>query len=188
MTKYYQKRFQQLLLATVPLFYFAPLQPLPVTALPSHPTANYQIAQDTEQKGIPYHRVGIGGITLGMTEAEVRTILGQPIKQEKDFYLPIAGDYSRTLRYGGLNIDLLEDSRDGKFYVYQLEATTSEYATIDGVRVGDTVEKVIAAYGNIGGDDDTGFSYKVDSESPVFFNISIENGIVTNIFCGDFLG
>jgi hypothetical protein len=188
MTKYYQKRFKQLLLATVPLFYFAPLQPSPAIALPSYPTANYQIAQDTEAQGIPYHRVGIGGITLGMTEAEVRTILGQPIKQEKDVYLPIAGDYSRTLRYAGLSIDLLEDSRDGKFYVYQLEATTPEYATIDGIRVGDPVEKVMATYGDIAGDNDTGFSYNVDSESPTFFNISIQDGIVTNIFCGDFLG
>ena len=187
MTKYYQKRFKQLLLATVPLFYFAPLPPSPAIALPNHPPANYQIARDAEEKGIPYHRVGIGGITLGMTEAEVRTILGQPIKQEKDVYIPIAGDYSRTLRYAGLNIDLLEDPRDGKFYVYQLEATTPEYATIDGVRVGDPVEKVMAIYGNLDGDD-TGFSYKVDSESPVFFNISIKNGVVTNIFCGDFLG
>lgn len=190
MTKSYQKQFQQLFLATVPLFYFAPLQPLPVTALSSHPTTNHQIAQNSAQQGIPYHRVGVGGITLSMEEAEVRRILGKPIKQEKDRYLQIAGDYSRTLRYPGLNIDLLEDSRKGGFYVYQIESTSSEYATVDGIKVGDSLEKVIATYGNTEESHDNNLNYqvKVDSESPVFFSISIENGIVTKIFCGDFLG
>ncbi|MEI6427835.1 MAG: hypothetical protein WCO45_05505 [Pseudanabaena sp. ELA607] len=166
----------------------------PVSAIPNHSANNPEVAQHHPAQGIAYHRVGIGGITLSMSERDVKRILGQPIQQEKDVYLPIAGDYTRTLRYAGLKVDLLArpGSRD-QFYVYQIEATSSQYATTDGIRVGDGIDKVMLTYGKIDRDrvaseSEEVLSYKVEYPSPVFFNIVLQNGIVTRIFCGDFLG
>ncbi|MBW4616135.1 MAG: hypothetical protein KME21_23245 [Desmonostoc vinosum HA7617-LM4] len=159
-------------------------QPLNVQAL----ATNYQISQNTTQsKTIPANRLVIGGINLSMSEQQVRKILGKPLSI-KNGYEEIAGK-TRTLQYRGLTVKLLEDVKPtNKFFVYEIEANSSKYITIDGVKVGDSVAKVIKIYGNPQSTDTNIFNYEVDSTSPIYFNFTIDNGKVKKILFGDFLG
>ena len=141
-------------------------------------------------RGIAYNRLQIGGVNLSMSEAQVRKVLGQP-REIKNGYMAVAGK-TRTLRYPGLTINLLEDGKPtNNFFVYEIEADISRYATKDGVKVGDRISKVMSIYGRTElseTDSATTLSYPVNSTSPTYFNFTIQNGKVKRITCGDFLG
>lgn len=136
-----------------------------------------------------YDNVGLAGIKLSMSEKQVTRLLGQPLQIKKG-YEAIAGQ-TRTLVYPGLTVGLLEDvNATGRYSVYKLDATSSRYATLQGVKVGDPVSKVFAIYGQPEGGNQASdsISYPVQSESPVYFNFKLKNGRVEKISCGDFLG
>ncbi|MCF2145855.1 hypothetical protein IQ276_005140 [Desmonostoc muscorum LEGE 12446] len=146
-------------------------------------TANYQIFQNKSTK-ITIERLGIGGVKLSMSEAQVRKILGKPVKVENAF-VPAIGKV-RTLKYPGITVDLAEDAQPGKFTVYQIKTTSSKYSTIDKVKVGDTQTKVIRTYGKTEITQDgkvTNLNYIVEEPSPGGLNFTIQKGKVTEIFC-----
>ncbi|MEA5572828.1 hypothetical protein [Calothrix sp. UHCC 0171] len=150
----------------------------------------YQISQSVKQSpGITYKRIGVGGIKLSMSEAQVRKILGKPVKVENGF-LGVIGKV-RTLKYRGITVDLGEDAKPGSFSVYQIKVTSSKYATIDGIKVGDRQSQVLKTYGKIAASQDgnkTTLNYGVDKPSPAGLIFTMKNGKVTEIFCFDFLG
>ena len=141
-------------------------------------------------RGIAYNRLQIGGVNLSMSEVQVRKVLGQP-REIKNGYMGIAGK-TRTLRYPGLTINLLErDKSTNNFFVYEIEADSSRYATKDGVKIGDRISKVTNIYGRTElseTDSATTLNYTVNSTSPAYFVFTIQNGKVKKITCGDFLG
>lgn len=143
-----------------------------------------------QSRGIAYNRLQIGGVKLSMSEAQVRKVLGQP-REIKNGYMGVAGK-TRTLRYAGLTIKLLEGGESSNnFFVYEIEANSSRYATKDGAKVGDRVSKVMRIYGRTElseTDSATTLSYSVNSSSPAYFNFTIQNGKVKKITFGDFLG
>ncbi|MDZ8184532.1 MAG: hypothetical protein RMX96_06750 [Nostoc sp. ChiSLP02] len=146
-------------------------------------TANYQISQNQSIK-ITIERLGIGGIKLSMPEAQVRKILGKPVKVENNF-MPAIGKV-RTLKYAGITVDLAEDAQPGRFSVYQIKATSPKYSTIDKVKVGDPQSKVIKAYGKTQVTQEgklTYLNYIVEEPSPGGLNFTFEKGKVTEIFC-----
>ncbi|OKH33172.1 hypothetical protein NIES2119_24075 [[Phormidium ambiguum] IAM M-71] len=157
------------------------------------PVAAQQTTTATSQsmtRGIAYNRLQIGGVNLSMSEVQVRKVLGQP-REIKNGYMAIAGK-TRTLRYPGLTINLLErDESTNNFFVYEIEADSSRYATKDGVKVSDRVSKVTSIYGRTELSETnsaTTLSYPVNSTSPAYFNFTIQNGKVLKITFGDFLG
>lgn len=185
-----QNQFKQVLFSAGACFSLISLffQPLAVQALPTNTINNYQIAQNNQQlQTISYDRLVIGGVSLSMSEVEVRKVLGKPLKT-KNGYEAIAGK-TRTLEYSGLTVKLLEDVKPtGKFFVYEINASSSKYATVDGIKVGDSVLKVKKIYGQPQSSRSNTLSYEVDYSSPTYFNFTIRNGKVTQIICGDFLG
>lgn len=163
-------------------------QPVMVQASPHSPIAQSQLTRRPPTR-LVYNNVGLAGIKLSMSESQVKRLLGQPLQIKKG-YEAIAGQ-TRTLVYPGLTVGLLEDvNATGRYSVYQLDATSARYATLQGVKVGDSVSKVFAIYGQPerGNQASDSISYPVQSESPVYFNFKLRNGRVEKISCGDFLG
>lgn len=186
---HYQNQFKQLLFSAGTILSLASLfaQPLAVQALPTSATINYQISQNTKQsRKVPLKLLVIGGVGLGTTETQVRKVLGKPLSA-KNGYEAVAGKI-RTLQYSGLTVKLLEDVKPtGKYFVYEIEATSSKYATVDGIKVGDSTAKVRRIYGNPESGNTTRLSYTVDDSSPRYFYFTLEKGKVKKIVCGDFL-
>ncbi|MDZ8050750.1 MAG: hypothetical protein RMX68_020840 [Aulosira sp. ZfuVER01] len=111
-------------------------------------TTNYQISQHIKQaRKITIDELGLGGIKLSMTEAQVKKILGKPIKVENGF-IPAIGKV-RTLKYADITVDLDEGAKLGNFTVYQIKTNDSKYSTINGIKVGDRQSKVFSTYGKV---------------------------------------
>lgn len=151
--------------------------------------ANYQISQNTTQSTrIRYERIGVGGVTLSMSETQVRRVLGKPVKVTNGF-LGIIGK-TRTLTYRGITVYLGEGSQPGKFDVYEIKANGSRFATPDGVKIGDSQDKLIRTYGNIQPSKNgnvTQFNYSIEKPSPTSFIFTVKNGRIIEINCLDIL-
>ncbi|MBF2084758.1 hypothetical protein [Thermoleptolyngbya sp. C42_A2020_037] len=91
---------------------------------------------------LSFEQATIGGISLSMNEAAVRQRLGEPMRVLRD-ETGCCGTLT-ILDYPTFSLGLTEDG------VYSYEITSSEMATADGVRVGDTRQKLIATYGQAG--------------------------------------
>ncbi|YAG12945.1 DUF4309 domain-containing protein [Nostoc sp. DSM 114161] len=160
----------------IPLTIYTPIQIIASTA-------NYQISQNQSTQ-ITIERLGIGGVKLSMTEAQVRKVLGKPVKVKNDF-MPAIGKV-HTLQYSSITVDLAEDAQPGKFTVYQIKTTSSKYSTIDKVKVSDPQSKVIKTYGKTQITQEgklTYLNYIVEEPSPGGLNFTFEKGKVTEIFC-----
>lgn len=157
-------------------------------AIATTPTT-YQISQNTAKSAkITYDRIGVGGIKLSMSEAQVRKILGKPL-QVSDSFLGAIGK-TRTLKYSGITVELGEGSKPGSYNVYQIKANGSGYATPDGVKIGDSQSKLIKTYGkrkpskngNV-----SRFNYSISNPSPTIFIFTVKNSKVIEIECLDVL-
>ncbi|OKH53355.1 hypothetical protein NIES2101_10885 [Calothrix sp. HK-06] len=157
-------------------------------AIATTPTS-YEISQNTAQTtNLSYERIGVGGIKLSMSEAQVRKILGKPVKVTNGF-LGAVGK-TRTLKYSGITVDLGEGSQPGNFNVYQIKANSSKYATPDGVKIGDSQNKLISTYGKIEASRNgnvSRFNYSISNPSPTIFSFTVKNGKVIEIECLDVL-
>jgi hypothetical protein len=92
-------------------------------------------------EGIDLSNVSIGGIKYRMSERQVLRKLGHP--RTRKMTRNCLGSIER-LYYQGLVLDL-EQEGEGK-YVTWIEATVPRYGTNRGVKVGDSIEKVVTAY------------------------------------------
>ncbi|AUT02615.1 hypothetical protein CLI64_20700 [Nostoc sp. CENA543] len=144
------------------------------------------IAQNIKQqtKGITTRSLEVGKIKLSMSEQVVRRLLGKPLKVENKFF-PAIGNV-RTLKYSGITIDLDEGVQPRYFTVYQITVTSPKYATVNGIKVGDSQAKVLKVYGKPPNSENgqfTTLSYGIDEPSPAGLNFTIKNGKVAEIFC-----
>jgi hypothetical protein len=108
------------------------------------------LAQTTQRKGqIPAKRMNIVGVKIGTKISEVIKLLGKPKRQKISSGAPsIEGDYV-DLFYSGLEVRLTTD-RPNKLLtatVYEVTIKGSRYSTGDGIRIGDSQNKVIQTYG-----------------------------------------
>ncbi|MCY7385167.1 MAG: hypothetical protein LH628_21830 [Microcoleus sp. CAN_BIN18] len=90
---------------------------------------------------IDYSRLGIGGVRLGMSIEEAKRKLGKPQRDETKPAGEAIGGKIRTLTYSKLTVA----AWDGK--VYLISTTKPKLLTIDGVKVGDSTQKVVKTYG-----------------------------------------
>ncbi|MDX2211772.1 MAG: hypothetical protein SFY66_00660 [Oculatellaceae cyanobacterium bins.114] len=104
----------------------------PVEAMSESSSAASTLALETAQ-------ASIGGISTTATEADVRQILGEPL-EAKDEENQI-GLVLRRLEYPTLSVGLADGT------VYSLSTRSPDMPTADGIRVGDTQQQVIEAYG-----------------------------------------
>lgn len=135
---------------------------------------------------IPHAKAKLGGISLSMTEAQVRKILGKPksVKNENS----VAVGKLRYLQYPDISVGLVEDGdNSNKFSVYRFSTRSGKYVTPGGIRVGDNRAKVIKAYGQVSPQQESRksyLSYQIDlKDIPAAFIFEIEGGRVTEISC-----
>jgi hypothetical protein len=91
--------------------------------------------------GIDLSNASIGGIKYRMSERQVLRKLGHP--RARKMAINCLGSIER-LQYQGLVIDLEQDGEEK--YVTWIEVTVPHYRTDRGVKVGDSIERVLTAY------------------------------------------
>lgn len=85
----------------------------------------------------------INGIGQGMTETEVRGLLGPPSSTAVPFYAFMAEDSLVVWQYSGLRIEFVDQVVDRLICTGQ----SGHCVTADGIRVGDSRGRVLAVYG-----------------------------------------
>lgn len=141
--------------------------------------------KETQTTIIAVAKVGLGKIRPGMSEQQVRNILGKPTTSKTEFSRGV-GDNIRTLQYPDISLSLVpHPDKPKKFFVYQFVTRSRKFATPTGIKVGDTQSQVIKAYGkpHISQEDKATFLiYGVGSkDSAIVFTFRIEAGKVTEI-------
>ncbi|MBU7582268.1 MAG: outer membrane protein assembly factor BamE [Nostoc sp. TH1S01] len=139
----------------------------------------------TQSTIIPVEKVGLGKIRPGMSEQQVRSILGKPTRTKTEFSQGV-GDNIRTLEYPNISLSLVPYVNKPKnFFVYYFVTRSPKFPTPTGVKVGDTQSQVIKAYGkpDIFKEEQVTFlGYWVGSQdSTAAFTFRIEAGKVTEI-------
>jgi len=143
-----------------------------------------KVAQ-TQNTIIAVTKVGLGKICPGMSEQQVRSILGKPISTKTQFSEGV-GDNIRTLQYSNISISLVPHVNKPKnFFVYHFVTRSPKFPTPTGVKVGDSQSQVIKLYGKpyISKEGKITFlGYIVGSQdSAAAFTFRIEAGKVTQI-------
>ncbi|MEO1376950.1 MAG: outer membrane protein assembly factor BamE [Cyanobacteria bacterium J06635_10] len=163
----------------------AGLFPLSFTANQSLILAQSPQTTQTQTSIIAVSEVGIGKIRPGMSEQQVRSILGKPTSTKTE-YSEAVGDNIRTVQYPDISLSLVPHVNKPKnFFVYGFFTWSRKFSTKRGIKVGDTQSQVIKSYGKpyIFKDGKATFlQYFVGSkDSAVTFTFSIESGKVTEI-------
>ncbi len=142
-------------------------------------------ALPTPQAELPYlalEEIVIGGISLDMDEAAIRQQLGEPVSI-RDEETGCCGRL-RHLEYPTLAIGFVEGVEPGEMVIYSLETTSPDVSTAAGVRVGDTRQALVAAYGqphDQGMEGDRCFlTYMVEYDSSRL-GFELENGKIIRI-------
>jgi hypothetical protein len=111
---------------------------------------NGNLVKTIQRKGeIPDRRMNIAGVKIGMKIPNVIKLLGKPIRQKVETGSPsIEGDYVE-LFYSGLQVRAITNSSKklSTATVYEVTVQSSRYSTGDGIRLGDSQNKVIKTYG-----------------------------------------
>lgn len=128
--------------------------------------------------GLPHGQVAllpsqlrIGNVALEDSETTVIQRLGKP-QRIKALESPAIG-LVRTFYYPGLRLELAE-GEDGRFFVFSIHTDVTKYATQDGIRVGDSKEKVLATYGQASEFTDNGKMTLVYSLPESYSRLSFE--------------
>jgi hypothetical protein len=87
----------------------------------------------------------LGGIKIGMSEQQVRSILGKPLKIER---ITQQCDDSKVVfyTYATIQVDLDNVNETSEFKVAGIRTTNPQYQTDRGIRVGDSIAKAKATY------------------------------------------
>lgn len=102
------------------------------------------VAQSKQKNTFPVTRMGVGGIRLGITNVEVQGILGRP-KKIKIEETNCCGELKEWI-YPDIIVkfEVLESKKNT---VYNVFTKSKKFATVDGIRVGDSRSKVLKVYG-----------------------------------------
>ncbi len=115
------------------------------TAAAIDPPALQSLPAQTPPRQLSRQQLDIGGISTLSTEAQVRAKLGKPRRFEaKDW--PCCGKI-RIFDYSSLRVQLIENVQARTFSVFSVSTQSPRWATRDGVRVGDSRQRVIERYG-----------------------------------------
>jgi hypothetical protein len=96
---------------------------------------------------IPVTKVGFGKVRPGMSEQQVRKILGKPKTTKTEFSQGV-DDNIRTLQYPDISLSLVPHiNRSQNFFVYEILTRSAKFPTPTGVKVGDPASQIIKAYG-----------------------------------------
>ncbi|MUG96610.1 hypothetical protein F7734_31450 [Scytonema sp. UIC 10036] len=116
----------------------------------------HNLLYKSNKKEIDVTRISIGGIKLGMEEKDIIKKLGKPKSRTKVYDDVCYSAYITTWKYDGLEIRALNYSGLGvrgipasianKNQVYHITASSSQYPTEKGVKVGDRTSKAEKAY------------------------------------------
>ena len=91
----------------------------------------------------------IGGLSLGLDEAAVTGILGQPDEATDPEEWGSDGLMHKNFTYKDLGIDIGLVDNSGAFVIFSVSVTAPyDGATSEGIRIGSTEAEVVAAYGN----------------------------------------
>ncbi|MGL5081677.1 MAG: hypothetical protein ACRC8A_09335 [Microcoleaceae cyanobacterium] len=151
---------------------------------PNTEPSNRVLAQGTP---LPIESLEVGGISILLTEAEVRSRLGEPEQVIEDKTSLIGNE--RYLEYSDIGIhgiQLVEEGNSSEFVVFSVQLINDKLATRNGVRVNDTRQKVVETYGvpssiEQQGDDGEVYHYS-SSTMPVSLSFTLRNNQVTEIF------
>lgn len=90
-------------------------------------------------------QLAIAGVQLSTPESTVRQQLGAPLSQVDEDWACCG--MVRTLNYGQTTVKLLESLDGETFEVFSFHTSNADLATKDGIRVGDSRQKLLATYG-----------------------------------------
>jgi hypothetical protein len=133
-----------LAIASVCLWFLGVL-PGATTAIAVDPPLRPSAPVQPSPRQLSRQQLEIGGISTLSTEAQVRAKLGKPRRlEEKDW--PCCGKI-RIFDYPSLRVQLIETVPGGAFSVFSVSTQSARWATRDGVRIGDSRQRVIDRYG-----------------------------------------
>jgi hypothetical protein len=169
-----------------------------VAIVPLAKAFGYDVIQDAESgridviTGLPLveQDFALGQIKTGMSENQLITVLGQPIQVHHEQYSGRESN-QKWVEYSGLKI-YLEKAVDWK--VTTIYITSPNYQTHRGIKVGDSLDKVIELYGlgyykygsNAQGDI---YEYRILTSFNAFkgLNFTIRDKMVMDIHISDYV-
>ncbi len=89
----------------------------------------------------------INGVGIGTLESNVLQKLGKPLQSKKGEFDGCGGGFQKTLRYTGLEIELLSNDKGRDFSVITVDVTSSEWSVAPGLGVGVDAKDVEAKFG-----------------------------------------
>jgi hypothetical protein len=131
-------------------------------------------------------RLQVARIRYDMSEAEVVKRLGKPQNRNYTENDQCFGAATSTLTYPELDINLGADKRNTQ-RVYSVKTTSTKFATGDGVRIGDSRQKVFNTYGRtneIRLEDKPGFTYLVyptTQDRLLYLEFVLKDGVVVEL-------
>ncbi len=137
---------------------------------------------------LPRERMALGGIHVGDTMENVKSILGDP--DSKDYgYSQMAEKKVATWAYGN-SASIYFFENNGEYYVQIVKVDTDNgFATPDGIKVGMDEKALTQAYGEpyfyvASKNEAAQYRYRNDRYSQVEFVFQVKNGKITNIGLG----
>src|SRR5689334_16428331 len=88
----------------------------------------------------------IGPIKRGMSEAELKQVLGKPMETSDVQEEPATGDFVTAWSWDGVRVFMVADGKRGPFKVNAIHVTKPPFATSRGIKVGSTLAEISAAY------------------------------------------
>jgi hypothetical protein len=174
-----KKQFAPLVLATATLSLGISQASFTDSAFGGRVDRNVSVAiEESNAKTIDALKISIGGVKLGMSSKEVTKILGKPRQIVQGHDDTCTGDYA-TLKYNRLEI-LMLGSKENARVVGSISTSNSSYATGEGIRSGDRINKVKKTYARFKSSQ-SAESLKYEGESYSGLSFKINSGLVYEI-------
>lgn len=113
-------------------------------AKPSQSPSPNPNEQNTTAKEID---LKISGVGIGTSESIALKKLGRPLQTQKGEFDECGGGFQKTLRYSGLEVELLSNDKGQDFSVISIDVTSSEWFVASKLRVGLDVKDVETEFG-----------------------------------------
>ncbi len=127
----------------------------------------------------PFAAVVINGQTIAIDAeaAPILSALGKELEYAESPSCAFEG-MDKIYVYAGFRLQTY--TKSGKDYVRSVELTDDSVSTVEGIRIGDSVEQVKTAYGTPGEESATALKY-ADAKNGITLQILVRDGRVTNI-------